>query len=101
MEKKNKKLWLKTLKKKKKELTCACVHSSVQLFVTPWTIAPEASLSMGFSQQEYYSGLPFPPPGDLSNPGSNLHLLWLLHYSQADSLSLSHLGSPEFTYKAI
>ena len=39
-------------------------------FVTPWTIVPQAPLSMGFSRQEYWSGLPFPPPGDLLNPGT-------------------------------
>ena len=42
--------------------------SRVQLFVTPWTVAPQAPLSMGFSRQEYWSGLPFPPPGDLPHP---------------------------------
>ena len=36
---------------------------------TPWTVACQAPLSMGFSRQEYYSGLPFPSPGDLPNPG--------------------------------
>ena len=41
----------------------------VQLFVTPWTVARHASLSMGFSRQKYWSGLPFPPPGDLPIPG--------------------------------
>ena len=46
-----------------------CVLSLLQLFVTPCTIAHQASLSMGFSRQEYWSGLPFPIPGDLSNPG--------------------------------
>ena len=39
------------------------------LFVTPWTAARQAPPSMGFSRQEYWSGLPFPPPGDLPNPG--------------------------------
>ena len=34
----------------------------------PWTVAPQAPLSMGFSRQEYWSGLPFPPPGDLPDP---------------------------------
>ena len=43
--------------------------SRVQVFVTPWTIAHQALLSMGFSRQEYWSGLPFPSPGDLPNPG--------------------------------
>ena len=42
--------------------------SRVQLFVTPWTVAYEAPPSMGFSRQEYWSGLPFPSPGDLPNP---------------------------------
>ena len=54
--------------------TCMCVcaraHSlsCVQLFVIPWTVAHQALLSMGFSRQEYWSGLPFPPPGELPNP---------------------------------
>ena len=41
----------------------------VQLFATPWTVAYHAPLSMGFSRQEYWSGLPFPSPGDLPNTG--------------------------------
>ena len=41
----------------------------VQLFVTPWTIAGLATLSVGFSRQESWSGLPCPPPGDLPHPG--------------------------------
>ena len=45
------------------------IVQSVWLFVSPWTIARQALLSMGFSRQEYWSGLPFPSPGDLSNPG--------------------------------
>ena len=43
--------------------------SRVQLFATSWTVAYQASPSMGFSRQEYWSGLPFPSPGDLPNPG--------------------------------
>ena len=43
--------------------------SHVQLFATPWTAACQVPLSMGFSRQEYWRGLPFPPPGDLPNPG--------------------------------
>ena len=43
--------------------------SHVQLFATPWTVAYEAPPSMGFSRQECWSGLPFPSPGDLPNPG--------------------------------
>ena len=50
---------------------CVCVKllSRVRLFVTLWTVAHQAPLSMGFSRQEYWSGLPFPSPGDLPNPG--------------------------------
>ena len=43
--------------------------SCVRLFETPWTIAHQAHPSMGFSRQEYWSGLPCPPPGDLPDPG--------------------------------
>ena len=43
--------------------------SHVQLFVTPWTVAHQAPPSMEFSRQEYWSGLPFPSPEDLPNPG--------------------------------
>ena len=45
------------------------VLSRVQVFVTPWTVAHQAPLSVGFPRQEYWSGLLFPSPGDLSNPG--------------------------------
>ena len=54
---------------------CVCVHvctralSHVWLFAAPWTITLQAPLSMGFFRQEYYSGLPFPTPEDLPNPG--------------------------------
>ena len=48
---------------------CVCyLLSRVQLFVTPWTVALQALSFMGFSRQEYWSGLPFPSPGDLPNP---------------------------------
>ena len=50
-------------RKKVKSLSC------VQLFATPWTAAYQAPLSMGFSRQEYWSGLPFPSPGHLPDPG--------------------------------
>ena len=43
--------------------------SRVRLFATPWTVAYQPSPSMGFSRQEYWSGLPFPSPGDLPDPG--------------------------------
>ena len=43
--------------------------SHVQLFATPWTVAYQVPLSVGFSRQEFWSGLPFPSPGDLPDPG--------------------------------
>ena len=57
---------------------------------TPWTVAGQAPLSVGFSQQEYWSGLPFPPPGDLPNPGIKSGSLAL----QADSLLSESPGKP-------
>ena len=45
------------------------VAKSYLTLATPWTIACQAPLSMGFSRQEYWSGLPFPSPGDLPDPG--------------------------------
>ena len=52
-------------------LICVCAQSltGVWLFATPWTVAHQAPLSMGFQRQEYRSGLPFLSPGDLLNPG--------------------------------
>ena len=53
--------------------TRVCVHAQLlscfKLFATSWPVAHQAPLSMGFSKQEYWSGLPFPPPGDLPDPG--------------------------------
>ena len=48
---------------------CAQLLSGVRLLATPWTVARQAPLSMGFPRQEYWSRLPFPPPGDLPHPG--------------------------------
>ena len=48
---------------------CAHLLSHVQLFETPWTIACHGPMSMEFSRQEYWRRLPFPPPGDLPDPG--------------------------------
>ena len=48
--------------------TCAQSLSCVRLFATPWTVACQPPLSTGFSRQEYWSGLPFPPPEDLPEP---------------------------------
>ena len=56
--------------------------SRVRLFATPWTVAYQASLSIGFSRQGYWSGLLFPSPGDIPNPGIELRSPAL----QADAL---------------
>ena len=62
----------------------------VQLSVTPWTVARQASLSMEFSRREYWSGLPFPSLGDFPNSGIKPACpAW-----QVCSLSLSHQESP-------
>ena len=52
--------------------------SRVQLFVTLWTVAPQATLSMEFSRQEFWRGLPCPPPGDLPDPEIELASLMSL-----------------------
>ena len=85
---------------KKTDSTHECIRSCfsrVQLFATPWTVALQVPLSMGFSRQEYWSGLPCPPPEDRPNPGikpesSPSPAL------QVDSLPLSHQGSPQTQY---
>ena len=59
-------------------------------FVTPWTVACQVALFMGFSRQEHWSGLPFPSPGDLPNLTIELASPAL----QVDSLPLSHQGRP-------
>ena len=64
--------------------------SHVRLFVTPWTVALQASLSIVFSRQEYWSGFPFPSPGDLPNPGIKPESPTL----QADSLPSEPPGKP-------
>ena len=74
--------------------TCAQSLSRIRLFVTLWTVAHQAPLSMGFSKQESWSWLPFPPPRDLPDPGIKLTSLmipaaagWLF------TTSTNHLGS--------
>ena len=67
--------------------------SCVQLFVTLWTVAHQASLSVGFSRQEYWSRFPCSPPGDLPDPGIE-SVSPVAPVLQADSLPLSHQGSP-------
>ena len=74
----------------------ACVlsrFSCTQRFVTPWTVAHQAPLFMGFSKQEHWSGLPFPPPGGLPNPDIQPRSPAL----QADALTSEPPGKPHFT----
>ena len=59
--------------------------SRAQLFATPWTVAHQAPLTMGFPRQEDWSGLPFPSPGDPPHPGIKCPPHW-----QVFSLPLSH-----------
>ena len=70
--------------------------SRVPLFVTPWTVAYQAPPSMGFSRQECWSGLPFPSPGDLPDPGiePGSPALW------ADALPSEPPGKPILENKA-
>ena len=72
------------VKVKVKSLSC------VRLFATPWTVAYQASPSMGFSRQEYWSGLPFPSPGDLPDPGIEPRSPAL----EADALTSEPPGKP-------
>ena len=69
---------------------CAQLLSCVQLFATPWTVACQAPLSMGFFRQEYWSGLPFPSPGDLPDPGIK-HTSPRSPALQTDSLPMKHM----------
>ena len=66
--------------------------SWVRLVATPWTATHQAPLSMGFSRQEYWSGLLFPSSGIFRTQGSNPQLLYFLHW-RVDSWLLLHLGS--------
>ena len=73
------------------------LFSYIQPFETPWTIAFQAPLSMGFSRQEYWSGLSCLPHGIFSTQGSNPRLLFLLHCRQI----LSHWATREFIIQNI
>ena len=61
---------------------CECMLSHVRLLGIPWTVARQASLSMEFSRQEYWSGCHFLLQGIFPTQGSNLHLLFLLHWQE-------------------
>ena len=76
------------------ECVLAKLLSHVRLFVTPWTVAPQAPLSMGFSRQEYWRGLPCPPPGDLPDPGTEPMAL-ISPALAGGSLPLAPPGNPQ------
>ena len=61
---------------------CAHFPSRIRLFATPWTVAHQAPLSMEFSRQQYWSGLPFPPLGDLPDSGIEPPSLTSLAFSR-------------------
>ena len=87
------KLYWRFLKKKMKSKTIVLLCQSlshIQLFSTPWTVACQAPLSMGFSRREYWSGLPLPPPWNLPHPEIEPQSPLL----QADSLVLDPPGIP-------
>ena len=75
-------------------LACSSRFSCIRLFATLWTLVCQAPLSMGFSRQEYWSGLPCPPPGIFPTQGSSLPLLHLLHHKWI----LYHLATWEALY---
>ena len=83
----------------KRDLSSLYMFSHIQLFVTLWTIAHQAPLSMGFSSQGYWNGLPCPPPGDLPDPGiqpTSLKSLALADgfFISRDTLEVLFLAAP-------
>ena len=72
-----------------------CVLSRVRLFATPWTVAHQAALSMGFPKQEYWSGLPFPLAGDLPDSGIKPVSLAFPVLAGGFFTTEPHLGSPK------
>ena len=73
--------------------------SRVRLFVTPWTVARHAPPSMEFSRQEYWNGLPLPPPGDRPDPGNQTHVSCASCIGRQVLYHWCHLGSPAFVTK--
>ena len=71
-----------------------CLFSHVRLFATLWTVARQAPLSMGFSRQEYRSGLPCPPPGDLLDRGIKPISLYIPCTGRQVLYHQCHRGSP-------
>ena len=73
-------------------------HSVVSDSATAWSVAHQVPLSVGFSREKYWSGLPFPTPRDLPSPGIELHLLRLLNW-QAYSLTAAPPGKLRNRFK--
>ena len=98
-EKKNRLCYYEMSIRKVKSLSC------IQLFATPWTVACQAPLSVGFSRQEYWSGLPFPSPGIFLTQGSNRGLLdcrqILYHLSHQESPGANFLTKQMLVTKKI
>ena len=92
-----KKLTAKKVKTLQKNRNPVKLLSRVRLFATPWTIAYQAPPFMQFPRQEYWSGLPFPSPGDLPNTGIKPRSPTL----QADTLPSEPPGKPRKTVKGI
>ena len=85
--------------------THVCVHvcSVTQACptVTPWTVARQSPLSMELFRQQYWSGLPFPPPGDLPNPGIKPAYFTYVNMPACDSSRISHLQRPHTQVDAL
>ena len=79
---------------------CECLVASV-MPMTLWTVAHQAPLSIAFSRQEYWSGLPCPPPGDLPEPGIKLASACVSCIASRFFYTLSHLGSPNQGFSSV
>ena len=82
-----------------KASVCGSRFSRIQLFANPWTITHQASPSIGFPRQEYWSALPFPPPGDLPDPGNKAKSVKIPHSVQVSlhdpvNICLPNICSP-------
>ena len=88
------------LKQESRRLCCVPAKSlsSIQPSATPWTVAQDAPLSMGFCRQGSWSGLPFPPPGDLPNPGIKPESLTSTFIGRNVLYHWGHLGSPQTVF---
>ena len=79
----------------RKRRVCAQSLSRILLFATPWTVTHQAPLSMGFPRQEYWSGLPFPSPGDLPNTEKRYPLPRRENSGRQMSYDITYMWSPK------